>query len=153
MMVLYHPERREMFTIVLISVIGQEIVQGCLTRGVGKCHAVKMSEQHPSDRMLPTLAPTYCRCIVHQVTLSRFRVIFTLMGDRGEKREIRKKGFLLFSPSFLYLVGWKDGQFLERKGGFFQANIYLFRIFFLEKFLKIGVLLIFFPSIVGVVVT
>lgn len=64
-----------------------------------------MSEQHPSDRMLPTLAPTYCRCIVHQVTLSRFRVIFTLMGDRGEKREIRKKGFLLFSPSFLYLVG------------------------------------------------
>lgn len=129
MMVLYHPERREMFTIVLISVIGQEIVQGCLTRGVGKCHAVKMSEQHPSDRMLPTLAPTYCRCIVHQVTLSRFRVIFTLMGDRGEKREIRKKGFLLFSPSFLYLVDERWLAFGE-KGRVLQKNIYLFRIFF-----------------------
>lgn len=92
-----------------------------------------MSEQHPSDRMLPTLAPTYCRCIVHQVTLSRFRVIFTLMGDRGEKREIRKKGFLLFSPSFLYLVGERWLAFGE-KGRIFLGEYLSFSYFFWKNF-------------------
>ena len=83
---------------------------GMFNEGVGKCHAVKMSEQHPSNRMLPTLAPTYCRSIVHQVTLSRFRVIFTLMGRIEGWRTVRyvKKALSYSHPLFFTLL-MKDG--------------------------------------------
>lgn len=101
---------------------------GMFNEGVGKCHAVKMSEQHPSNRMLPTLAPTYCRCIVHQVTLSRFRVIFTLMGIEGRTVRYVKKAFSYSHPLFFNGVPcwWKMVSFLGRE---FSLREFIFFVF------------------------
>lgn len=114
---------------------------GMFNEGVGKCHAVKMSEQHPSNRMLPTLAPTYCRCIVHQVTLSRFRVIFTLMGIEGRTVRYVKKAFSYSHPLFFNGVPcwWKMVSFLGRE---FSLREFIF--FVLLEFYQY-----FFPLIIG----
>lgn len=63
-----------------------------------------------------------------------------------------KKAFSYSHPLFCTLLVGKMVSFWREREGFFR-RIFIFFVFFLEKFLKIGVLLIFFPSIVGVVVT